>query len=374
MKRQIYIAAALAVLSCRENPREQPAERPKPDRSGELYSLEQIQQFELSIDAAGLESLAGAPKTYVAAEFRHGDVVLSRVGVKIRGSSTLATMAEKPSLEIKFNKFVKGQRFAGLESLTLNNQKSDPTLVRELLCYGLFRDFGLVAPQVGYAEVAINGQPYGLYSNVETIDDPFLARNFDNPRGNLYEANDRIDLDRSHFDQDEGGDHSFDDVRALNRAAASLSSLSNKLPRDHMLRFLAAEVLVGHADGYTALKNYYLYSDPAADRWTMIPWSVDLSLRRRLEPYWGQGLARKLCFEEAGCRRQYTNVARELAGELDANAVIARLDRAAALIGPAHRRDPRRYHTPTQVGASRERLRAWLAGRTDEFVAGLDAP
>ena len=82
----------------------------------------------------------------------------------------------KAAFTVKFNHFVKGQRFHGLRRIILNNAVQDPTYMCEYIGYGLFRDAGVPAPRIGYATVAVNQEPYGLYVQVEAVSKDFLQR------------------------------------------------------------------------------------------------------------------------------------------------------------------------------------------------------
>ena len=84
----------------------------------------------------------------------------------------------KAAFKLKLAHTVKGQRFLGLKTLTLNNMVQDPSMVHELLAYEAFRAVGIPAPRTGYAFVRVNGADYGVYLNVETLDDVSLPRWF----------------------------------------------------------------------------------------------------------------------------------------------------------------------------------------------------
>ena len=62
------------------------------------------------------------------------------------------------------------------------------------MAYALFRAAGLVAPRCNHAHVVVNGQDLGIYTHVEAIKKPFLARHFTSDDGNLYEGNARADF------------------------------------------------------------------------------------------------------------------------------------------------------------------------------------
>jgi len=72
------------------------------------------------------------------------------VGVKLKGGiGSRRSIDQKAGLKIKFDEFVDGQTFDGLEKMTLNNMVQDPTMTHEVLAYQAFRQMGVFAPGAG---------------------------------------------------------------------------------------------------------------------------------------------------------------------------------------------------------------------------------
>ena len=110
------------------------------------------------------------------------------VGVRPEGQSgTSRTLDGKAAFKVKFNHSVPGQRLLGPKKLTLNNMLQDGSKVAETLAYEAFRAAGVAAPRTGYAYVQVDGEDYGLYLNVETLDQVSLRRWFDSTK-HLYEG------------------------------------------------------------------------------------------------------------------------------------------------------------------------------------------
>jgi hypothetical protein len=166
-----------------------PSARPRPDgvekRDGiadlytppppDLYDPDTIPKFELTFDAAAMAVLTSTNvadnETWVHAHFKHGAITFPDVGVRRKGSQTFRSLPQKAALKVKFNKWVKGQKLYGLKEITLNSMVSDPTCLSERLTYHVFRALGLPAPKANTAELTINGEPYGIYANIETPDE-----------------------------------------------------------------------------------------------------------------------------------------------------------------------------------------------------------
>ncbi len=122
---------------------------------------------------------------------------------------------------MKFNHSVSGQRFLGLKKMTLNNMVQDPSMIHEVLAYSVFRAMGVPAPRTGYAFVRVNGAAYGVYLNVETLDDVSLPRLFPSTE-HLYEGGYGADIGpggAGAFEVDEGDEDERADLEALIAAA-----------------------------------------------------------------------------------------------------------------------------------------------------------
>ena len=263
-----------------------PAPEGKRSKLGEAFFADPtIREFDLRISETDLAQLSQSPRTYVSAELREGETVLTNVGVHLKGASSFRTIDLKPSFAIKFDQFVEDQTYRGLKKLMFNNSVQDRTYVSELLATELFRDAGLPASRVTHARLRLNGRDLGLYVVVEAMNKDFLKREFGNGKGNLYEAF-LQDLD-GRVEQDNGDDESREDLRALCNVCAIADpakrweQLNKTLDVERFASFIAMELLTGHWDGYAIhFNNYRLYHDPETDRMVFIPHGLDSLFRR----------------------------------------------------------------------------------------------
>ena len=169
-------------------------------KGADLFGTKQVRSYHLELSASAIQQLHEDLKHYVRATFREGNDIYKEVGVRLKGGHGSFRMLggkSKAAFTIKFNYFVKEQRFHGLRRIILNNSIQDPTYMCEYIGYGLFRDAGVPAPRIGYATVAVNQEPYGLYVQVEAVSKDFLQRWYSKTAGNLYE----IGLDHATFHQ-----------------------------------------------------------------------------------------------------------------------------------------------------------------------------
>ncbi|MEM7158460.1 MAG: CotH kinase family protein [Myxococcota bacterium] len=347
--------------------------------SDELYSLDRLPRFDITLDAAAWAALEAEPKEWVRGRFQYEDSVYENVGVRLKGNHSFRSLDEKASFKIKFNEYISGTRFLGLEGLTLNSMVVDGSMLREWISYRVFRQLGVPAPRVGYAEVFVNDEPYGLYLNLEPYDDSFLQRVYADPTGNLYESESSADIhgDIEKWDQDEGSDHSRQDIAAFSELAQREGNEvfygpESVVDMPRFLAFLAGEAIVGHFDGHMAGHNFFIYHEPAAGTWTYLPWGLDQALARRPDPYAQNGFLGDKCLHDERCLVDYvnaSNVALTQLAKIDFEAEVAQ---AIELTDDAMREDPRRPYSVDTVLSGRERSLGYITTRADDLAPPLD--
>ncbi|NOY26351.1 MAG: hypothetical protein GXP62_10810 [Oligoflexia bacterium] len=254
-----------------------------------LFVSDRVLTIEIGLPEASLAALAADSTTYVEGSVSFGAVTLAPVGVHIKGQwGSKRTMDQKAALKVNMHTFGGTAELKGLGKLTLNNMVQDYSLVHEREAYTLFTDLGVPAPRTSYVALSINGEYRGIYLNVESPDDRFLARWFDDAQGNLYEGEYGQDLTLDSYealDQDQQGQDDVDDRSDLLALATLLAEdpdeslvpqLESLVDIDELLRAMAVEVAIGHWDGYFWYpNNYRFYHDPSTGLFSLLPWGVD---------------------------------------------------------------------------------------------------
>lgn len=259
----------------------------------------------------------------------------------------------RPSVKIRFDKYVDGQTHRGLTRLTLNNGRQDDSRLRTCLAYGVFAAHGLPAPRCNFARLTVNGVEMGVFAHVESLKAPFLAAHFGDPSGWLYEGtlSDFRPEWRGTIEQKNHEDApraaSIDRVIAALDAPDDelLEALDGALDLDAFLTFWATEALVGHWDGYSGnTNNFWFYEHPADGRIRFIPWGPDGSFQPPYLFYEGRrgphsvfaigAIARRLYLHPEG-RARYVARMGELVAAWDPDALNAEIDRMQALIEPS---------------------------------------
>jgi hypothetical protein len=185
-----------------------------------------------------------------------------------------------------------------LRHVALDNGIQFGSLFSERLITDILRSAGVKASRCNYARLDLNGKSIGVYVNVERIDKTFLERHFGTARGGLFKVEGGPGADFRYV----GGDpalyrhielHSGDKVeafpelldfiRAMSDPALSEADLRRRLDVDAFAKTTAVMLLSGAFDQYTGWNphNYYLYRNPADQRWTYIPWDLDVGFADR---------------------------------------------------------------------------------------------
>lgn len=229
------------------------------------------------------------------------DETVQDVAIRPRGNTSRAAL--KKSWKLKFNEFVPGREFHGVEKLNLNGEHNDPSIIRSKLSWDIFRAMGVAAPRANHVHVTINDGSIveGVFISVEQIDDEFVDAWFGNNEGNLYKClyqGDRADLRYVAPGLPEtyqflgGGDTYQEEINEDNPNYADLAAfidfinntddatfaagIVDRFSVDNFLRAMAVDVAVGQWDNYWyGANNYFLYHNEDTDRFEYIPYDYD---------------------------------------------------------------------------------------------------
>ncbi|MGC1850977.1 MAG: CotH kinase family protein [Solirubrobacterales bacterium] len=398
MSSRFFLSMALAVVLTVPAPVGATASsvvEPPPGPAGWLFDPGTVVEIDLGLPQESIEILEKEPeKEYQPATFSltagghtYGPL---NVGARLKGGiGSFKPLSGKAAFKVKFDEFVDEQTFFGLEKLTLNNMVQDPTMMRETLAYEAFRSVGVAAPRTGYAFVRVNGEAFGLYLNVETLDAISLPRWFASTQ-HLYEGSYGADVTpggAEDFEVDEGKSKNRADLEALIAATNDevgdwSDGVAGFADLDQMTRMWAVERYLGHWDGYAgelhplSPNNYYLHSD-ADDLFRMLPWGTDQTWGLRVgfgED--GAGLLFARCLADTSCAATYRDAAQQAGSAIAGLNVDAHIDALAAQLAPcqALEVEPRREYTAAEIEEGIEGLRGFAAERPGELAEWLGLP
>ncbi len=324
-----------------------------------------------------------SPFTYVKAKVTVDGEVVDEVGVRKKGF--LGSLSDtKPSLKIKFNKFINTQRFSGWKRMTLNNAVQDPSYMNQCLGYQLFAKAGIPAPRCSFAKVSVNGDVLGLYVHVESVKKPFLGLHFDDDSGNMYEgtlSDFRSDwlasYERKTNKADPPGSEDRSDIQAVADAIAladddaMLAALKQVIDVDEFLTFWAVETMVSHWDGYAGNNNnHFLYANPETGTFRFLPWGTDQLFGNgtdAMDPARTRSTITRRLFLHNTTREQYINRYTMLLDTMwDETAILAEINRMETLIRPELK-----SAELDGFNTSLAKLRSAISGREQRMRAGL---
>ncbi len=235
------------------------------------------------------------PATFV---FNNGTIhdTVAEIGFRLRGNTS--RYSKKKSFKVSFNTFHSGRKYYGVEKMNLNGEHNDPSIIRSKLCWDMLREMDVPAPYANHVEVYINGNYYGLYINVEHVDEEFVRSRFGNNGGNLYKCLYPADLTYLGSDPDNykfmAGDRrayeltineetdNYSDLRDFILMLHTESNDEFKCKIDQLfnvydyLKIMAFDVLTSNWDGYIYNKNnFYLYHNMETGKFEYVPYDLD---------------------------------------------------------------------------------------------------
>jgi spore coat protein CotH len=375
---------------------------PLPDPAAPMYQPQTMVEIDLDIPQASVDALEEEEdhSDYHPAEFSLSTPAGTPAGVeetstplkievKLKGhfNSSYRPLSEKAAFKLKF---AKTERYLGLKKMTLNNMVEDPSMIHETLAYSLYRAAGVPASHTGYAYLRVNGEDYGVYLNIETLDDLAMEKRFDGPfeepPQHLYEGESGHDVvpgEAFEFEVDEGEEAERSDLEALIAAVNSeagpewLPNVTTVADLREMTRMWAVDKYAGFWDGYAGQEgtsqpnNYYLFSDPLGV-FQMFPWGTDETWERHL-PFDGPaGVMFNRCLADPGCAAMYREAlleVRQAAAGLDLDSLAAQ---TATRLQPWQQMEgSRREYSADEIAEGVAQTRAFIAGRRGELAAWL---
>jgi spore coat protein CotH len=251
-----------------------------------------VQDVRLDLNAGDWQTLRAnfREDTYYPADFRWRDQVVRGVGIRSRGFGTRSPI--KPSLRVDFNRYSPDQEFLEVKSVVLKNNLSDPSNMHERLSMLLFQRMGMPASRVAHARLFVNGEYYGVYDLVESVDKHFLKRVFGENDGYLF----GYAWAFRYFFGDLGGDpaayvpipfepetHEDDPeplaivqlVQTINQSPNFAAEINTYLDIKQFVRHIAVETFLADRDDFLGdygMANFFLYRPPERRQFSMIAW------------------------------------------------------------------------------------------------------
>ena len=236
-----------------------------PETCAAVYAQDLLPSFNVTTTNANLTALqqsfetaiadgTAAPTTTYPVVFSYSGTTITNATIRLKGPAWSWESPKMP-FEIIFDEIDPFGRFQGLRQIQLDAAPYDASFLRTRLALWFFRWLGLPAACANNARLNMNGVYYGLYTNIEPIDDVFLQRVFPGEAtGDLFKdgwepVTNVITFDWMRLDQ----------YNNTSTAAA----IANMADLDQAVQEWAAEAMIPHGDGFWGLdSSYYLYDHP----------------------------------------------------------------------------------------------------------------
>lgn len=268
----------------------------------DLYSLDRVHEIRLEFQRDNWAGIMDSLRLYgnglLSGIAKVDGKEYTNVGVRYRGNRSFRIGNKRNALHIKLNHQDSAQNHQGYQTLKLSNALRDPSMVREVLGYEIAGKY-MIAPRASYSRVYINNEYYGLFINVEAIDEVFLEKNFQSAENTLIKCT--PDLDKkspegckqnifSSLEYEENMEcyksnyelksaKGWNDLANLaNALYKNNSDLSKVLDVDATLWMLAFNNVVVNLSSYSGQysQNYYLYKNNHG-KFVPILWDLNLA-------------------------------------------------------------------------------------------------
>ena len=265
-----------------------------------LYDIDKVQEIKIVFGYndwnAKLQAQKAGNQDYILAKScTINGVTFDSVGVKYKGNSSYRATNLKNPLHIKLD-WKKEQTYHNVNSIKLGNLFSDPSYIREQLSYKLLSTY-MDCPRANYARVYIEGNYYGLMSNIEPINNKFVSDHFGSSENAFVKCNPKygagapggtsipnlafLGRDSSLYMNRYELENPFgwkELIELTDTIANNPKGLSKILDVDRAIWMLAFNNVFVNLDSYTGsfAQNYYLYKDNNG-RFAPIVWDLNMS-------------------------------------------------------------------------------------------------
>lgn len=264
-----------------------------------FYDINNVQTIEITFAESNWDNLMdiayASDAGYIMAQsVSINGVTFDSVGVKYKGNSSYNANQVKNPWHIELDTY-KDHEYDGYTDIKLANGYKDPSMLRDVLGYQILRQY-MEAPLANFANLYVNGNLIGLYSNTESISKKFMKKRFGSkentrfkcspPDGAGPQSNDYPNLvylgqdSTNYYDSYElKSDHGWQELIDLcDTLANHIDDIDKILDVDRTLWMLAFDNVIVNLDSYIGAfsQNYYLYRSDF-DRFLPVVWDLNES-------------------------------------------------------------------------------------------------
>lgn len=263
-----------------------------------FYNTSSIQKIEVQFSQSNWDYMLDTAKlgkeNYIMAQWvKINGVMMDSVGVKYKGNSSYDSTNKKNPIHIELDTY-KNHSYQGYQDIKLGNGYSDPSMIREVLAYDILKNY-MHCPQANFAQVYINGNYMGVYSNAESINKKFCSDHFYSSNNIFVKCNPIVVASTNSKSNlryiplaDSSGYYNFYEMKSnygwnqLKDLCDSVTNTANSIPNvmdlDRSIWMLGFNSVLVNLDSYSGAfcQNYYLYKDMTS-RFSPVIWDLNMA-------------------------------------------------------------------------------------------------
>jgi spore coat protein H len=319
----------------------------------------------------------------------HADVIVDGtefkdVGLRYKGNlSFTSSSAAAPlfaNFKLKFDVHGTKGTWDGEKTFNLHAGVIDSSRMRDAIAFAIFRAAGVPAPRTTFTQLffTVPGTYQetlaGMFTVIEDVNSRFLERVFPPGKGLLmkpeglrggiqtqgdswssYITKYRPDRDATPHEQQRVME--FAALVSQSDVALFRAKIGTYLDVEEFLRYVAVNAFIANTDSYlNGGHNFYLYLDPADDKFRFIPWDEDLSMGSRpnggaggaggpdiTRPFNGDQPLIYWLMDDPAVAARYRAIIRELAASAFARSELNKIVDALEQVGTGRGPSPRAF-------------------------------
>lgn len=158
----------------------------------DFYSIDKIQNIDISFAQGNwrymLDSLRYNGTELLAGEVEVNGKKFANAGIRYRDGRSFTPGGRRNGLFIQLSTTDANAAYQNVKAIDLSSALRDPSMVREVIASEIARDY-MLAPHANYSKVNINGEYYGLFVNIEVVDENFISNNWGTTTSALFYIN-----------------------------------------------------------------------------------------------------------------------------------------------------------------------------------------
>jgi hypothetical protein len=316
---------------------------------------------------------------WVRANFQVDGAEFKDVGLRYKGNLSFSQSSAAAPLFANFKLKIDlhGTKGTWDGQRTFNFQAGvvDQSKMREAIAFAIFRAAGVPASRTAYAELYFTVPELyketkaGLFTIIEDVNKRFLERVLppgtgllmkpEGLRGGIQNLGDtwaqystRLRPDRDATPHEQQRVMEFAQLISQSDVNVFRSRIGSYLDVDEFLRYIAVNALIGNWDSYLGGgHNFYLYLDPADDRFRFIPWDEDLAMGARMNsnqndimrPYTGDQPLIYWVLNDPAMTDRYRAIVKEIVAKIFNKTDLSNMVDAIEKVGTGRGPSPRSF-------------------------------